>query len=322
MTSKKLTAFNDFCKRKAYIEQIKTDLAKRKELLILARGLALAPLPYKKSNSAHLQRIIRIGQEDRLIVTYAALKPGISLPYGKDRALLGWIQTLAKQKPDAKGFVMFDHLTDFFRAFDLHDGGEYYRWFKASLNRIQNLAVSIELHHAGVSYLENCTPVKKAFLPQDPKEARIRAREEHLGQLTLFKPPYQHPKHGYGFQLQADFWDYLSSSPVVLPLPIMKLFTRCPRGWDFAQFVFIRCGLAETESLVPWEALFQTIGTQDKDKKRLRNKLRKHLSTIHEIYPNCPANFLKQGLLVTPWRWMDDHAWPQEEWIPDLKFKD
>ena len=317
MNKNKITAFENFCKRRSKLEKLKQELKIGNNLLVQAKALALSPLPYRKSTEPQIERTIRVGKHTHLSVTYAALKKGVPLPYGKDRALLGWAQTLAKRKPETKGFVMFESLTKFFQAFGLPDDGTYYRWFQASLRRITNFAVNLSMVFEGRGELIfNQIPIKKAFLPSDPKEARDKAFDEHVGQLALFNDPYQHKEFGCGFQRNKDFREYLKENPMVMPFALMKRFHNKPKMWDFASLVFLRCGMSETESLIPWEMVLGQMASKDTNSLRLKRHLREQLRELHELYPDCPAVFIKQGLLVGPWRWMDHHtAWPEQGWL-------
>lgn len=263
------------------------------DLLLQAKALVLCALPYKRIPEQQLTRTAKLGRDTTLSVTFAAIGKDAVLPYGADRALLGWIQTRAY----TEGFISFDRLTEFLSAFGLDDGGKNYRLFRGRVDRLSRLAVSIETSTQDEEALLNITPIRAAYYPKSTKEAKRTLTTEEAGQLLLI------PQR-YGFQLDPVFWEYLRANPVPLPLPLMRLFHNKPKGWDFAQFVLYRCFAAKRRSVVPWSVFSEQLGSTDHDRRRLKFTLKRCLAEMKVIYPDLPAKFLPEyeGLEVAQWR--------------------
>lgn len=261
------------------------------DLLIQAKALVLCSLPWKPIPEDRLPLEGKIGDQT-IHVTFTATHPDYPLPFGADRAVLAWISTLAYQH----GHVEFDTLRGFFDTFRIPDCGTNYTRFKARIDRLSHLAINIHTT-AGAVYVENAPPVARAIYPTTPKEARRMLVDEDQGQQLLI------PQR-YGFQLGREFHQYLRSNPVPLPLELMRLFHAEPKAWDFTQLVLWRCYAAKRPSVVPWKALIEQLGSQDKDEKQLKRSLVKILDRLRVVYPDFPACFRRgfRGLRVAPYK--------------------
>lgn len=268
------------------------ELGKR-ELLLQAKALVLCALPYKRTRDRIITRTARVGKDAEISVTFAAVGKGAELPFGADRALLGWIQTRAFRN----GFIEFQTLREFLGAFGLNDSGANYRRFRERVDRLVHLSISIEATTADALAVENIHPVRTAYYPRTAKAARRRLDSEQAGQVLMI------PER-YGFRLDPEFWSYLQANPVPLPLPLMRLFHDKPKAWDFCQFLLFRCYSARSVSVVPWSVFQSQLGSQDRDRRRLKWTLSRFLDQIRVVYPNLPAEFLRGagGLRVGPWR--------------------
>lgn len=268
-----------------------------KELLLQAKALVLCALPYKKHPERSLTRRARVGQDSWLSVTFTAVgetgTAGEVLPYGADRALLGWIQTRAF----ADGFVRYDSLREFFTDFGLADNGRNYRRFRERVDRLTHLAISIDASDERSEGFKTIVAVPYGWFPKESKEARRRINDEDVGQILMI------PER-YGFQLSNEFWQYLKNNPIPLPLRLMRRFYSRPKAWDFTQFLLYRCYAAKVSSTIPWPVFLEQFGSQDRDQRRLRATLRQTLKEIKVVYPDLPAELLtgSQGLKVAPWQ--------------------
>jgi hypothetical protein len=97
-------------------------------------------------------------------VTFTALDPGHPLPYGADRALLGWIQTRGYEDR----FITFHSLTNFFDAFGLSRSGRDYARFRERLARLLGLAVTPPLLLVRSRYGFELDPDFHAYLRTNP----------------------------------------------------------------------------------------------------------------------------------------------------------
>jgi len=275
------------------IWRVREEALTSREILLQAKALVLCGLPYKRTDKRSVTRKARLGPGSSIAVTFTAIGENGILPYGADRALLGWIQTRAYNS----GFVEYRSLREFFTDFGLNDSGANYQRFKARTERLMTLAISVEATAPNEKGIMNLLAVKRAFFPKGTKEARRRLKDEQAGQLLIL------PER-YGFQLDPDFWEYFRANPVPLPLPLMRLFHSRPKGWDLAQFLLYRCYAARSQSVIPWQSFHDQLGSEDANRKQLKRTLIRYLDEIKTVYPNLPARFLPgfDGLEVAPWR--------------------
>jgi hypothetical protein len=281
-------------RRVAELAKIRTALDHDRSLLLQAKALILCNLPYRQLAARTITRSARLGRDAWLHVTFASVDDGVPLAFGADRAVLGWIQTHAYRD----GFVSFDTLTEFFRAFGLSDGGREYARFRERLRRLESLAIRIRYEtHSDVGSL-HLRPILASFTPRTGRPVSDNAPDQHP-QLVLLRIPGR-----YGFQLDPTFHEYLRENKVPLPLPLMRLFRNSPQAWDFASLVLFRSYAARTRSVIPWRALIDQLGTSDRSHRRLKLALAQVLEEIRVIYPTLPARFLygKGGLQIDRWR--------------------
>jgi hypothetical protein len=271
---------------------VKADLQHDSSLLLQAKALILCSLPYRQLAARTVTRSARLGRDAWLHVTFASVDDGVPLAFGADRTLLGWIQTHAYRD----GFVSFETLTEFFRAFGLSDGGREYLRFRDRLRRLESLAIRIRYEtHSDVGSL-HLRPILASFTPRVARP--LDDSPDQDPQLVLLRIPGR-----YGFQLDPTFHEYLRENKVPLPLPLMRAFKNSPQGWDFASFVLYRSYAARARSVVPWPALMEHLGCQDRSHRRLKANLARVLEEIRVVYPTFPARFLhaRAGLQVDPW---------------------
>jgi hypothetical protein len=260
----------------------------RHERLVQLKALILCSLPYFSSAERSITRRARLGRRSCLSVTFTSVDAGVPLPYGSDRALLGWITTQALQH---EGFVSFRTLTEFFGAFGLSASGREYQRFWQRLARLKSLSITIVELDEETERRVAMHPIKRAFSPRAGRED-----EEAPGRRAAVA--------GYGIDLDPDFWAYLRQNHVPLPLPLMRLFHPNPQAWDFAQFCLYRAWAARSVAVVPWAELLGQMASKDRSHSRLKQRLGKVLRQILVVYPGFPVRFLAgfKGLRVEPWR--------------------
>lgn len=279
-------------KQFAALWDVREEVLSSHDILIQAKALMLCALPYKRIPEQSIVKRAQVGKDASISVTFSAIGAS-DLPFGADRALFAWIQT----KAYANGFVSFESLAEFLKTFGLADNGRNYKIFNERLARLKNLSVTIRFETRDEEAQLNTIPIKASYTPRNSNEVRRRISDETAGQLMI-------SPDRYGFRLDPDFWSYLKSNPVPMPLPLMKLFHDEPKAWDFCQVLLYRCFAARAESAVPWEGLLEQLGTRETNPKQLKYTLKKVLARIKVVYPDLPAEFLPayQGLRVAPWR--------------------
>ena len=257
--------------------------------LVQAKALLLCALPCSQVPDRSVTRVAQIAPGSRLAVTFTSVDEEVPLPFGADRALLTWMQTQAYRD----GFVSLRSLTGFFRAFNLHPSGSEYQRFRARLQRVASLAITIRLDTENESLRLRLHPLKCA---RTPKEFETTGQTLPSAQVLR--------RERFGFALDPDFWAYLRANPVPLPLPLMRRFHGRPKAWDLAAFVLYRSYVARTPSVVPWPDLMAQLGSRDTFPRRLKATLSAVLDEIRVVYPNLRTRFLPgfAGLEIQPWK--------------------
>jgi hypothetical protein len=259
-------------------------------ILLQPKPLILTGLPYRRDDSRReVTRVARTGTASCLRVTYIATDSRHPLPYGTDRSLLAWITTKAFQDRS----VRFSAIADYFRAFGLDRGGRSYLLFRERFQRIANLAIRIEQIEDGTRHVRRLFLIPSACEPLELS----RGPTERLDRRLL--------AYGrYGFHLDREFWSYLKATRVPTPVALLRAFHHSPLRWDFAQLVLYRSFASKSAAVVPWHALVEQLGTEDRDHRRLKWQLEGALATIRLHQPSFPARFLPslRGLLIEPWR--------------------
>jgi hypothetical protein len=254
----------------------------------------LCPLPYSPTSVRSVTRTARIGRTARLTVTLTALENRLPLPFGADRTLLAWIQTLAF----SSGFAAFDAVTDYLHAFGLGSGGRDYRVFRERLARLENLAVRVQIESADEVANLRLHPLKGSFLPKNSRSGTqtLAAGGVAPSQLLL--------RNRYGLALDPDFWVYLRDQPVALPFELLLPFTNRPKAWDFASFVLYRSFAAKQAARIPWGELVAQLASVDRSPRRLRATLGRVLEEIRRRRPGFPARLAKgtEGLWIEAWK--------------------
>ena len=262
--------------------------------LVQSKALLLCPLPYSPTTARSVTRTARIGQTARLAVTLTALDDRLPLPFGTDRTLLAWIQTLAF----SSGFAAFEAVVEYLNAFGLGSGGRDYRVFRERLARLENLAVRVQLENADEIATLRLHPLKGSFLPRNRRSGTqsLAAAGVAPSQLLL--------RNRYGLALDPDFWVYLRDQRVALPFELLLPFTNRPKAWDFASFVLYRSFAAKQATRILWSELVAQLASVDRSPRRLRATLGLVLEEIRRRRPGFPARLQPgaDGLWIEPWR--------------------
>lgn len=267
------------------------------ELLVAAQALILCGLPYKPlldesgRPMTHYKRTARTAKGTVSLIV-AAADPDIPLPYGKDRAVLAWLQTKAKRQNNPT--VTWNSASEFFKLFDLDEGGRQHTAFKDTWRRLGNAVFTIEV--------ETDTRTKGRLIPLleewDLPTTKDR-RKEASGQAHL-------PGFHYFVTLSPTLWKHLQESSVPMRLEVMRHFLNEPKAWDFVALICYRSWLCERSknggypaiARISWKDLMEALGTVDKDERRLRTSLRQILLKLKKIWPECQTELERGGTLV------------------------
>lgn len=266
------------------------------ELLVAAQALILCGLPYKPlldesgRPMTHYKRTARTARGTVSLIV-AAADPDIPLPYGKDRAVLAWLQTKAKRQGNPT--VTWKSASEFFELFDLDKGGRTYAQFHETWRRLGNAVFTIEIETETRTKGRLIPLLEEWDLPTGKDRKKEASGQPHLPGLQYF------------VTLSPTLWKHLQESAVPLRLEVMRHFQDEPKAWDFVALICYRSWLCERSlsggfnpvARISWKDLAEQLGTVDKDAYRLRNTLRTILAKLKKIWPECQAELERGGLL-------------------------
>jgi hypothetical protein len=258
----------------------------------VARALVLCGLPYKRTDKPFLTKRARLAKDIFMTVTFQSNKAGVPLPFGQDRVLLGWLQTMAKRQRSP--IVRFDSALSYFKAFGIHGTGKDYTRFRDAMERLSKFSILVEISGTGQEAGSKDNVIRRWYMP-----TRQDVRDERTGQVEL--PGLQSSKQSrYFIEFDDSFFNELLNEAVPVPLEVMRNYADDPISWDFIQFVAYRCKSAKRMSRIPWESLLEMLGSTDRNHSRLRSKLAKVLGNLGEIWPGMNATFEGKELVVGP----------------------
>jgi hypothetical protein len=267
----------------------------RTEALVTARALSLVGLPRRRTDDRYLVRTLRLGKDLWLRLEYSTSSDGV-LPYGADRFVLAGVQHLACERKSP--IVYFEQVSELLKLFDLPADGHYLRLLRDRFKRLADLHIRLRFAEtedglsdasAGDSIL-----MIKGFVLPTREQIRERLRAVPLRQMTLPGLELSEAPSPYGVLLSSDFWEHLKQpkNHLLLRLDVLRNFVDRPIGWDYASFLSFRCGWAQTESVVPHEALMSMF----KDGKEHDSAAIKRLLGYHAEIMTFTAGRLKAEL--------------------------
>lgn len=285
-------------RRLARLKPEPADLANRlgkgelRDLIYVARALVLCGLPYKRTDKTYLTKRARLAKDVYMTVTFQANKEGVSLPFGQDRVLLGWLQTLAKKQRSP--VVRFDSALQYFKAFNIHGTGKDYTRFREAMERLSKFSILVEITGTGEEAGSKDSIIRRWYMP-----TRQDVRDERAGLVEL--PGLQTAKQNrYFIEFDDAFFHELLNEAVPVPLEVMRQYADDPMAWDFIQFVAYRCKSAKRVSRIPWPSLMEMLGSADTNHSRLRAKLGKVLDELSSFWSGMNAHFSGKELVVGP----------------------
>ena len=248
------------------VREMQTKLATQASdhILHTARTLALCSLPVDPTDERTVVREAIDANGTKVHVRYSAHDPKIKLPTGNDRAPLTWLMTMARER--GTPLVEFNTAIEFMRDFGITGGGENYKEFRAAMERISNVVITYGWERSDTGEYDTGEKlVNEKFLP-----SRSDARIEETGLARL--PGLNSP---YFIRFGEQTFRELVSSPVSIPIEILRRYRNNPTCWDLLNCIVsqaseIEVGEKRTLS-VPMIAQF--IGGRDKNVRKLKMKL-------------------------------------------------
>jgi len=267
-------------KGKADLRELKIKAAHHdwNKILHTAKTLALCSLPYERVADRTLVRKAQMDDGTIVHVKFSAHDTNIELPYGRDRALITWLMTCAREQGTPR--VQFQTAMEFFDAFGLSDGGRAYNDFRSSMERICNVTITYG-YESDVQNRERDIGEKLVYDKNLPR--RTDVHDETLGLRSL--PGIREP---YYVEFGQKTFNDLVSNPVSVPLEIMRRYQCSPTAWDFIQFVaWESSNLTEgQEKVIPLESIVKFLGSEEKNPRKIRMKIDTVLDDIGDYLSN------------------------------------
>ena len=247
----------------------------RTEALRLARSIALAGLPKKRTKDLSLSRTLRLGRSSWLRVTYST-REGNELPFGEDRFVLAAIQHLALEQE--RPAVAFERVGQLLEMFGVLETSQNLRTLRKRFKRLAGLSIALTFG-TSEEELDEESAGEQVFVIRQwmlPTRKQLKAQaDENAQQMLLPLPAPRKSKSStpFGVVLSDDFWNHLQETDnhLIVPLALLKLFLDRPIGWDYLMFLVARCGRARTETVVDHEVLMGLF--KDSPKEPDRNAL-------------------------------------------------
>lgn len=305
-------SFKNFCKEQAKVEHIKwnakgfgttkrganrakisVELNKlysydfdqkfdRTEALRMAKIVAMASLPARRTTDKDRVKILRFGKDFWVKVTVST-KAGKVLPFGEDRFVLAGIIHLAIENHNP--VIFFKTANELLKMFGINSDSQGYKLLRERFQRIQGLSFHFQYGRTKDELKqdncgENIFCIGKYCLPS---KNDIKAEEE--GQMVLdgiVNDPELN-KSPYGVKLSYDFFAHITENKnqMVVPVKLLKLFKDRPIGWDFCLFVVGRCYAAKTVSALPHREIMELFKHGKEDDRKTIYRLKKYLEEIH-----------------------------------------
>lgn len=256
--------------KKAPIEGL-TELRKKiatqdwNKILHTAKTLALCSLPVAPIEARTLLREAVDDKGTRIHVMFSAHDERIPLPYGNDRALITWLMTLARERGSAR--VEFSSAMEFLDTFGIDRGGKSYEELRGALERIGNVVITYG-YKSTLANIDRDQGEKLIFARQLPTKHDVRS--ENTGLIKLPGMP------NYFVQFGEQTFRELVSTPVSIPVEILKHYRNNPLAWDLINFVVAQANTlqGDAEQAVPFSLLSQFLGSQDSNPYRLQAKIK------------------------------------------------
>ncbi len=282
----------------------------RTDALRLARAIALAGLPKKRSGKQLLERTLRLGADTWLRVTYRA---DSELPFGEDRFVLAGIQHLALEQDSP--VVYFERVGQLLRMFGLVENGQNLELLRQRFRRIAGLSIKLSFAHSEAELDDNSFGDQIFVIRRYALPTRKDLRAERIGQQVL-PALVEDPDLAaspYGVVLSRDFWAYLvaAQNQMIVPLDLLRLFIDRPVGWDYACFLVARCGRARSSSVVPHDVLMSLFRDgKEPDRNAIARLKRYHDEIMLATKGRLKASIVHDGFFPSTGR-----GRPKKRWV-------
>jgi len=260
---------------------------------LIAQSVILAGLPLRRTSEKQITREARLGDGSVLSVTFTAARKETPLPYGADVTLLYFLLDRAISAESA--IFEWRYAGEYLDFLGLTDGGGNFLELRGRWKRILGLAVHLERrtdtteHGLGLFLIEQYR-LPASIAPEDP--------QRHLPEVP----------GEYAVKLNERFWRDAIKYHVPVPKDLIRetrddlLLQRLAifLGWrSYAAAKAITHG-QDGESVIPWTAVRDLIGSDDKNPRKFRLQVRRALGRIRIFWPEINVVAEREGLLIAP----------------------
>jgi hypothetical protein len=212
--------------------------------------------------------------------------PDFGLPFGQDRLVPIFLSTLAVRQQSQT--IRFKSAAQMLDTFDMAKGGKEYRRLVSAFERIFGATI---------------------FFSTDSTRGRARivqrSRFNFLREAQIWYD--RNPAESDGAErfenvtvLSDEFYSEIMNHPIPTDIDAVKVLASAPAVLDLFMWLAYRCFLSKREERIP---LFGTFGltaqlgsVEYTRPRRFRAMLQQWLSTIHLVWPECPARICPDGL--------------------------
>jgi hypothetical protein len=187
---------------------------------------------------------------------------GQTVPFGMDRLIPIFLATMAVKTRSRT--ITFDSASDVLDLFGLTSGGINYKRLSQSIERVFNASV---------------------FFKIESKDYRQQARFHFISSLSLWKneSPNQQRLEGLPknqITLSQEFFEEIQKHPIPVDLEVVKILRNKPLALDVYLFVAYKAAAIKHTTRIPLSELFEAFGSQQKELRQQRLKMKKILQTI------------------------------------------
>jgi len=272
------------------------------EVIRLAQALILCTLPYFPTPETKISRSARLSDGSKLTVTFSAARDGVEMPFGADRDLLAWLFDKAI-KADSP-FIPIQSANEYLQETGKARGGKIVADLVQRYRRLSGLVISINRPNELTGSEQGIIlPMFAAYhLPKSLSSISDRgAQNSTTSGLAEIEKVIGPAKKAYGVLLESRlYWD-IKEHNVVLPRTLwLKLqgHNGGPRLRDMMIFLAYRSYCAESESVIPWEALREQFFQSDSNPWRMTAEIKKAVQHLKVIWPEAQLEVVKAGLAV------------------------
>lgn len=252
---------------------------------LLARTLVMTGLPLRRTKERQVVRKARLA-DGTLTVVFAAVGEKAELPFGADVNVLHYLfDRLDPEAPEP--FIGWKSAAEYFRFWGMDpESHTNQRDLRERWRRLSNLVIQIVYESEGVEEKQTAALFPKLRLPKSVSRST-------RNQLCL-------PGQEYGVAVNAELWPRLAQHRVPAPLTLLRELREEPFLLRLTLFLAYRSFAAKTASVIPWKALQDAMGSDDRAIRNFRAKIRTALREIGHWWPEVSAEVTEKGLMIGP----------------------